>query len=87
MTTTTTMIVTTMMLTAGDKTVPRSGWELYFTHLNLVEPNHYPYPDGVVLPEQGVRFRHRQVLRLSFSHWLGTVADLGPVSWRPTIVK
>ncbi|XP_076448694.1 uncharacterized protein LOC143285315 [Babylonia areolata] len=44
----------------GGQPIPAQGWVLYFTQPNLLEPDHYPYPEGVVLPDQGVRFRHIQ---------------------------
>ena len=45
----------------GSRTIPSRGWVIYFTQLNLLEPNNHPYPEGVLLPDQGVRFRHVQV--------------------------
>ena len=45
----------------GSRTIPSRGWVIYFTQLNLLEPYHHPYPEGVLLPDQGVRFRHVQV--------------------------
>jgi hypothetical protein len=45
----------------GSQTIPGAGWAMYFNQLNLLEPKHHPYPDGVTLQDQGVRFRHLKV--------------------------
>ncbi|KAK7102432.1 beta-hexosaminidase-like [Littorina saxatilis] len=44
----------------GDKPVPSRGWVIYWTQLNLLEPNHHPYPEGYLLPDYGIRFKHVQ---------------------------
>ncbi|KAL8594715.1 hypothetical protein ACOMHN_051661 [Nucella lapillus] len=44
----------------GQRPLPARGWVLHFSQPYLVEPDHHPYPQGLLLPEQGVRFRHLQ---------------------------
>ncbi|BFZ08611.1 hypothetical protein BsWGS_11650 [Bradybaena similaris] len=40
----------------GVRTLPSSGWEIYFSQPHKIEPGLYPYPDGAEKPKYGVRF-------------------------------
>ncbi|XP_012935526.1 beta-hexosaminidase [Aplysia californica] len=40
----------------GDRAFPKAGWEIFFSQPSLIEPDRFPYPDGVEMPKYGVRF-------------------------------
>lgn len=56
------------LVNSGTKPIPARGWAIFFCQGNLVEPKHHPYPEGVLLEDQGIRFRHYQVGAFSNDH-------------------
>ncbi|XP_025106238.1 uncharacterized protein LOC112571470 [Pomacea canaliculata] len=54
------------LVNSGTKPIPARGWAIFFCQGNLVEPKHHPYPEGVLLEDQGIRFRHYQGCVFSF---------------------
>ncbi|XP_059138730.1 LOW QUALITY PROTEIN: beta-hexosaminidase-like [Physella acuta] len=45
-----------LLTNKGKRTFPSQGWGIVFSQPSLVEPNSYPYPDGIDKPKYGVRF-------------------------------
>ena len=44
----------------GPESIPGQGWEIYFCHLNLLEPEFLPSAEGAILQNYGVKFSHTQ---------------------------